>query len=231
MSQTLGELKADILAHLDGSLTGFWTDDQLTRWANESLRDIARRSEVLQDIRSYTVIANQLTYDLPEDMIRIYRVEYRRDSVDIRPLEFQPFQSMDDIWYWSREITGSEPDYYTIWGYPGGDSSALYLFPVPSETLADGLRLFYYRLPRKMVQDDDLADLPAGWEDLVPLYVEVVARRKEARDQRWQEAFQLYEQRLEQMIQVTRQWTDQQSNNIASDSARSLAYWISGTEW
>lgn len=230
MSITYGELKEDVLNHLDATLSGFWENAEILRWCNEALRDVARRSEVLQTVSSYTINANQITYPLPEDMLRIYRVEYRSSSSYIKPLEFQPLQTMDDIWYWSREVTGSQPDYYSIWGYPGGDESALYIFPIPSETLADGLRIFYYRLPRKMLNDYDIADIPAGWEDLIPLYVEHVARRKEARDQRWQEALQLYEERLQQMMDVTRQWTDQQTNAMTAPESRGMAWWMAG-EW
>lgn len=98
-----------------------------------------------------------------------------------------------------------------IWGAPGLGTQQLYLYPTPSTTLDDGLRVFYYRLPKKpnLNAPNDPVDIPSGWEDLIPVYVEMVARRKEARDSRWKEAQDIYEARLKEMVDVTRQWHDQ----------------------
>lgn len=207
---TLLDLRTDVRSHVDEQTAVFWTDEELNRWCNEALREIARRSETLQNQKSYTVIANQEAYILPEDMLRIYRVEYRRTSDYRVPLEFRPFNEMDSVWGFSR-TGGGTPDFYSIWSYPGEGGQGLYIYPIPSETLNDGLRVFYYALPRNLESDDDVAEIPAGWEDLVPLYVEYTARRKEASDNRWREAYELFESRLKEMMKTTRNWSDQQN--------------------
>lgn len=225
---TLVDLRTDIRSHLDELTATFWEDAELNRWANEALRDVARRTEVLQKDRSYTIVADQIAYPFPEDMIRIYRVEYRQSDSYIKPLEYKSFQELDDIWYTSREVTGALPYFYSLWGYPGGAENGIYIYPIPSDTIADGLRAFYYGLPRTMIKDEDPAEIPAGWQDLVPLYAEYVARRKEAQDSRWREALELYEMRLKELHSVSRHWTDQQTS-ISADN-RGLPFWAE-SEW
>lgn len=187
-----------------------WSDEELVRWIWEAMRDVARRTECLQETRSITLVSGQQTYDLPPDMFRIYRVEYRQTSTYNYPLTYQDFATMDELWLTNRSSQGT-PEFYTIWGTPGQGSEQLYLYPVPSSDITDGLKLYYYRLPKKVDTNDynKKADIPAGWEDLVPLYVEIVARRKESRDSRWKEAYELYEIRLAEMMKTTRHWTDQ----------------------
>lgn len=204
----------------------FWESDELTAYINEACREIARRSETLKKWKSYKVEAGREAYPFPEDMFRIYRVEYRRSSDSAQVLEYQPFQSMDDIWFRSRGTTGGDPIYWTEWSYPGAADNGLYIYPIPSDTISDGLRVMYYALPRLMISEDDIAEIPAGWEDLAVLFVEYKARRKEAQDNRWQEAYELFETRLKEMLKTTQHWTDQQTY-FAGPSA---SWWGDG-EW
>ncbi len=211
MSATLTELLLDCRRHLDETNAQYWTDPELVYWIYEGLRDVARRTECLQDVKRYTVNSGQGQYDLPTDMLRINRVVYRQSAGYTYPLELSSLQNLDDVWGTAQEIVGSQPYWCAVWGSPGLGTQQLYLYPIPSQTLDDGLRVFYYRLPKKpdTTHGSDPVDIPSGWEDLIPLYVEVVARRKEARDSRWKEAQGIYEARLEEMIEVTRQWHDQ----------------------
>lgn len=208
---TLEDLRTDVRSHVDESIAVFWTDTELDRWVNEALREVGRRTETIQRQKSYTVVSGQEAYTLPDDMLRIYRVEYRRTTDYIQPLEFRPFNEMDSIWGFSRTAGGASPEYYSIWSYPGEGGQGLYIYPIPQENINDGLRVFYYAVPRNLEADDDVAEIPAGWEDLVPLYVEYTARRKEASDNRWREAYELFETRLKEMLKTTRNWSDQQN--------------------
>lgn len=204
---TLLDVRTDIRSHLDEASARFWDDIEIDRWVHEALRDIARRAEILPEIKSYTVKSQQEAYNLPEDLLRVHRVEYRQTSTNTWALEFRPIMEMDDIWLRSRTISSSSPYWYTIWGHSGG-SQQLRPYPIPSETISDGLWIYYYRLPHKPEKEGDQIDIPSGWEDLIPLYVEMVARRKD-NDPRWREAFDLYMERLSQMMSVTRHLSDQ----------------------
>lgn len=202
----LSDVRTDCRSHLDEDAARFWDDDELDRWIHEAMRDIARRAEILPDVAKIPVVADKQEYNLPRDVLRIHRVEFRQTSTNTWALEYRSLMEMDNLWVQSRSSTG-QPAWYTIWGHAGG-SNQLRLYPVPSETNSDGLWVYYYRLPSKPVNPGDQIDLPNGWEDLIPLYVEHIARRKD-NDGRWKEAYELYENRLSQMMRVTRHGTDQ----------------------
>lgn len=207
---TLEEMRQDVRDHIDEAVPAFWDNTMLDRWIWEAARDIARKTTSLQSKKDYDLVANQVTYDVPLDMIQVHRVEFRQTPTYCYALEYRTIDGMDDIWFTSREVAGSQPMYWAIWGTPGLESSQLYIYPIVSSNIEDGLRLYYYRLPRKPVEDDDQVEVPAGWEDLVPLYCEMVALRRGG-SPRWQEANALYQERLGAMMEVTRQWSDQQT--------------------
>jgi hypothetical protein len=219
---TLQNLMGDIRSRLDEPSGRMWKDHELIRWVNEGLRDVARRAEVLQASTTIAVSAEDASYTAPTDAIRIYRVEWKATGdTAIYPLEYRDFNSMDSVWYSGQAIAQGYPAFFTMWGFP--PSLTIQLFPVPSE--AGTLNVHYYRLPAALVAEGGSAnttiDLPAGWDDLIVSYVEFCALRKDA-DPRGQEAKQLYEQTLEDMISRTRRWTDQ------SDSIQHGGTWLPG---
>lgn len=203
---SLSEVRVQVRDRLDEPSSAFWTDVQINRWVNEGVRDIARRCEVIQSLQEIPSVAATYQYTLPEDVVRVYRVEYQDSSDQVQPLEYRDFNSMDSVW-WTRQKTteSSRPYWYTMWGYP--PNLTLTVFPTPSIS-AETIRVFYYAVPPAVTEDNDELVIPTGWEDLIILYAEYVALRKDG-DQRWQEAKTLYEERIAQMNDLTRRWTDQ----------------------
>lgn len=204
---TLGSVLTDLRSHLDEATASFWSDDELTLWINEGLRDVARRGEVLLAEKTYPVVDGADRFDAPTDMIRIHHVEYVQSDEYRYELEWVPWASMSDIWYTNKTLSG-QPQYFTFWGTPGIEGSQLRIYPVATDNQNPGLVVYYYRLPRTVSKADDPLDIPSGWEDLCVLYAEVCARRKEAKDMRWRDAQALYETRLQAMLEVTRSPTD-----------------------
>ena len=198
----------DIRMRLDEPEEGFWTNNELLFMANDGLRDLATRGLFWRDEKSYTAVADQADYDLPEDFVKGYRLEYRQSDTYVVALENYQYSPFDDVRGVMR--TSGFPTAWTTWGMPG-HGAKFYLDRAPNETRADGLRLYYYRLPREMVADSDPVDIPAGWERVLSLYVEWNARRKEAKDQRWREAQALYEAAFEEMRRVATLHSDQPS--------------------
>lgn len=145
------------------------------------------------------------TYSLPTDFIKAQRVEYVQSASNRYALEFRSIDEMDDVWYSSRTTTG-QPTFWTMHGFAGADSNQVYIYPAPTSGVS--IDFFYYRVPRKPVADNDVVEVPAGWEDLVPLYVEILCRRKDD-DLRWKEAAELYDDRLESFIASVQQPTNQ----------------------
>jgi hypothetical protein len=113
---------------------------------------------------------------------------------------------MDQVWGINQTSqTMSYPYNYVLWGFP--PSLTIQFYPVPATT-GDTFNIFYYRLPTQLVNPSDIAEIPEGWHDLVSLYCEYVARRKD-KDETWKDAKQLYDEQLTYMYDMTRQWHDQ----------------------
>lgn len=206
---TLTQALADVRSRIDesSSTNGYWTDAELTRWINEAQRDIARRVEVLQQFSTTVLaVAGTAKYNLPADVIRVHRVDFvPTGSTQVYPMESRVYDEMDQVWGVNPNTQRSYPSFYVIWGVPGGTGLQMQVYPVPSS--AGNFNLYYYRLPVALVNAGDTLDIPEGWQDLVSLYCEYVAKRK-LRDQTWQEAKQLYDESLSNLIAVTRDYTD-----------------------
>lgn len=204
--KTLLQVRTNLRSKLDETSARFWSDADLTQFINEGARDIVRRSETLQASTSINAVANTQEYTLPSDVIRIYRVEYSQDGNIFYPLEYHDFANMDSIWWSQQKTSKGIPTWFTMWGFP--PTLKLVLYPTPSSSTTNAIGVRYYRLPLEATANGDNVEVPEGWHDLVEDYAEYVALRKD-HDQRWQEAKQLYEAKMGDMISVTRRWTDQ----------------------
>lgn len=208
MPVTLNTILTDVRNRLDETTARFWTDAELTNWINDGLRDISRRTETIQQFYTgLTTTASQAKYHLPPDVIRIHRVEYAPAGTSNRyPVQASTYQEMDQIWGINQLTQTMSYSYaYVLWGFP--PNLIMQLYPVPASS-GDTVNIFYYRLPNKLVNTTDIAEIPEGWQDLVSLYCEYVARRKD-KDDGWKEAKQLYDETLANMYDMTRQWHDQ----------------------
>lgn len=225
MTQTLTNLLADVRAHLDESTATEWSDTDLTRWINEGLRDVSRHTETIQDTATIAASVGVQQYALPVTALRIYRVEWRPTSGSrIVAMEYRDFNNMDAVWWESQTSIQSQPYYFTMWGFP--PSLNMVVYPTPSETGA--FKVFYYRVPATLTSGSDVAEIPEGWSDLVVLYCEYIAQRRD-RDPRWQEAKALYDAQLEAMLEMTRRWSDQAGMIVAENGP--LPYWIVGEDY
>jgi uncharacterized protein DUF6682 len=204
MTITLGQMRNDLRAHVDEASATFWSDAQLNTWINDALRDVARRTETLQKLTTLAVVAGTRNYTMPTDLIRCHRMEFDPGTGTIYPLEARQFYELDQIWGTNQQMTRAYPDYYAFYGFP--PTLQVYLYPVPSQS--GNLNVFYYRLPAVASSDSDVLDIPEGWWDLISLFGEYMALRKDA-DPRFADAKQIYEEKVGQMIDMTRKWHDQ----------------------
>lgn len=208
MTIQLGQMRSDVRAHLDEATATYWSDAQLNVWINDALRDIARRTETLQTLSTISVVANTRSYTLnfSPNLIRVHRVEFDPGpgSGPVYPLEPRQFYELDQIWGTQQSQTRAYPDYWALWGNP--PNLQIYLYPVPSQV--GNLNVWYYRLPTIAGSDTDTLDIPEGWWDLVSLFAEYMALRKDA-DPRFTDAKAIYEEKLAQMVDMTRKWHDQ----------------------
>ena len=207
--RTQGDLITDVRSRLDEPTEFQWTDVEIRRWINQGAREVARRTETLQDTRTQALTSGLQQYTAPNDAIRIYRVEYIEGST-VRALEYRDYNNMDSVW-WSSQLTiQGSPLLWTAWGFPPNLKAVLY--PIPSNSSAS-IKFYYYRHPISLAESTNAdantaLDFPEGWEDIITDYVEYMALRKD-RDPRWQECYKMFNDHVEQMYEQTRRWSDQ----------------------
>lgn len=218
---------ARVRVRIDEPTSRFWADTDIMQWVNEATRDIARRTESLQASTTITAVAGTQQYTLPNDTLRVYRVEWSRDGATgttVIPLEYRDFASMDSVWWTSQKSSQGDPYWFTMWGFP--PNLKLVLYPIPSTSIAAGITVYYYRLALQVTTGSDLVEVPDGYKDLVDDYCEFSALRKDS-DPRWQEAKGLYEQKLQDMLDLTRRWTDQ-ADSVQGGTGGPIPRWIWG---
>jgi hypothetical protein len=224
---TLVDIRTDVQNRVTDSTGKFWSTPMLNIWINQAIRDITRRSETLETVVTMAAPAGQESFYLPTNLYRIHRAEFLVNANAIYVLEQRNYREMDSLWGINKVLSMAYPSYFTVWGVMGIDA-ALTLYPVPSQ--AGSLGIFAYRLPNTLVADTDQADIPIGWEDLVSLYCEYCALRRDS-DPRWQDAKQLYTDELESMIELTRTHHDQASWITPPPQNMGTWAWMAGDEW
>lgn len=184
---------------LDESTAAQWTDVQLRRWLNEAIRDVARRTRHFRDTDTIAVTADDGEYTVATDVLHIYHVYFTpTGQSNLIPLEARAFEAMDAIWWDQQNQSAGYPAIWTTYGYV--PTLTIKLFPVPS--VAGTLTLHIARMPAALDITDGTGDVdaPEPWLEVAYDYAEYMALRKD-RDPRWQESFQMYEQKLQNMIE------------------------------
>lgn len=186
-----------------------YDDRDFREWINEGARDIARKTEALEDREDITLIVGTAEYTLPDSVIRVHRVECTPTGEDTTAVEYVDVKDMDSFGWRQRTMRQDRPYVYSIWG--SGRTLKLITFPVPAT--AGALTVWYYRTPIALSETtlDDMAEhveIPQSWDDILLDYIEYRALRKD-RDPRWQEAKALYDEHCAEMFDNTRRWVDQ----------------------
>lgn len=220
MSDTLANFISKIRVDLDERTASYYTDADLTNWINEGARELARRAEVGQaKSTSVTVTAGSTALlSMPTDVIQIHRVEFATTSSpsQVYPVQLRTYDEMDQVWGWTQSNQGNYPTSIVFWGEP--PSLNAQLWPIPS--VGGALNIFYYQVPTALTstQSTSLVTCPSGWEDVIQLYVEYRALRR-AKDQEWQGAKLIYEEKITNLIEKTVQWHDQSQTVITGMGA------------
>lgn len=228
MPVTQAELEEQVRDALLETSGKRWAPRVVTRWINEALRDIARRSESLATYSTVAAVIGTQQYTLPTDVIRVHRVEWRPTAdQQVYPLDYRDFNNMDTVWWTQQTQTEGIPCLYTLWGYP--PNLKLVSYPIPS--VAGNFRVYYYKMPAELTTANPgaTADLPEGWEDAAVAYCEYLAHRRNG-DDRWQAAKAEYEAKVEDLIDVTQRFTDQ-AGMIVNDNNLAIPAWLYGEDW
>lgn len=234
MPTTLGAALDSIRSRLNEPTAVYWDDQDLRRWVNEILKDMARRTECLRGTYSQAAVVGTTSYTpaftATTNMFRLYRVEFiPTGQTDVYPLEYRDPNACDEIWGLWQQQTQGIPSIWTSWGSP--PNLTLQVFPGPS--VAGNLKLWYYRLPTFLAIDgsddgEDL-DLVEGWDDILYDGVEYKALRRDS-DQRWTEAKQEYEEHLQAMSEATTRFTDA-AGMVTTPSGGYIPQWLYGGDF
>lgn len=199
MTLTVNNIIDASRSRLDETNAAQWTNTELKRWLNEGARDLARRTRHLRDTDTFTTTAGTAEYTIPADVLEIEQVYYAPGDGRQIPLVPRAFEGMNAVWG-QNQATGGQPAMYTLWGTP--PNLKIRLFPVP-DTSSKTVTTYVVRLPASITENDasdtTALEWPLAWVDLLKDYVEYCALRKD-RDPTWQEAYSLYNQRVDDMI-------------------------------
>jgi hypothetical protein len=150
----------------------FWTDDELTFWLNEGLKEVSKKAKYLTQ-RAYIYPTIEETYPLPKDYIDYYKVKLG-ESFE------QPITIEED---------GEETGFY-IWG------DTIFISNYERE---GKITLYYYRTANKMEAMIDEAELPVEYEDIIIPFCLYRAFMKDRRTEEAGLAQQEFYQRAELM--------------------------------
>lgn len=237
---TMTNAITNVRSMLDEPNAAFWSDNELGLWINEACSDVQRQAEVLRQQGLLPVSVNEQNIVMPSDFLRVYKAEFvpTNQTLLTYPLEFRGYIGMDQIWGNLQSLPSSWPEYYTFWFSPVGASEAgspaptqltMRLFPVPAQ--AGTINLFYYPLAVAAAVSPGTAtiDCLPGWEDICYDYAVYKALRKDA-DPRWNDQFNIYKDKLVEMISRTHSdWSDQP--DYFSTGPAGIPSWLLGNSW
>ena len=151
---TVGQVLDDIQVRLPHE----YIDDTLYIWINETMKKIYKDLAV-QDQYSFTTIANQELYSLPQDC-SIDMIDHVTMSMKAR--------SGDNPYDWGgfTEIRSYLPnDIMTEAGYYDGREGAIGIYPTPQDTRK--IDIYYLKKPKMVNKREDYIELDDNYIDLV----------------------------------------------------------------
>jgi len=170
----LGEIKTSVKRQFGDESGAQITESDITRWANDALRDIVRKVEITNQHRETAVIAGDAGYELPDNFMYLARVTYDNRLLPERKLRDLDLESN------AIDQTGSgTPESYYIW------NRTIYLYPTPAVGGSANLDIWYVSSPAVLTVDEDVPEIPAFMHEDIVRYC--LARAKEL-DEDWQAA-------------------------------------------
>lgn len=242
MSDTVLNVRTLVRQRLEELSARFWSNAELTSNCYEAAKIIARRAECLQDFFPINVVPNQSKYALPYDGLRVHRCEFTPLGSQTQTFVLEPRTRYEADMHWGtfQQQAGSYPRLFVIDGYAPGVAAntaapnaytnnywSIQMFPVPSQP--GTATVWYYRIPKALTgSDNDILEIPNGWEDLLVWYCLYVGLMKD-KDAMWQEAKNQFEAELDAMVEKTAILHDQsqwfnRGGGWVNDWVRSTGY-------
>jgi hypothetical protein len=215
-------LIARVRIRLDEPTAKFWTDPELINYMNEGMRDAGRYTRHIRDkATAISMVSGTAEYTVASNIIEIEKAYYLPGDGRQIPLTGQSYDNMDSVWGSHQNLQTGQPVAFAVWGTP--PTLKIKLFPAPDSSSAT-LSLLVTRLPTAVTAVGDTVDWPPAWEDVIEDYMEMAALRK-ARDPRWQEAFNFYTAKRDN-LDVNGDYTNDPDTWVFDGYAGILPRWL-----
>ena len=126
------------------------------------------REDFLGERSTTDLVGNQQEYQLPDDCMRLKKVEILYDGATWRPGVF--FDINQRPRFGVNGTLGGEvlatdamtisQNYSVDWPFVDVLENSLFLYPIPSQNVDEGLKLYYFKRPQDMTLTSQSADLP-----------------------------------------------------------------------
>jgi hypothetical protein len=177
MAKTLEDLRNMTRSFLDEPISADWTDAELNALINARYHQvysavIATYDEYAQlKIATTDIVANQQEYELQLDFMKMRRVEIKFAPTDTSYSRAFPL-TVDEVRRDIADTSGSpiirSPRYYLRGNVIG-------LLPIPTETIEDGIKSWYYATVPDLVANSDYVILPYADRDWLIIVYGAVA--------------------------------------------------------
>lgn len=164
----VGEIKTRVRRTFGDESSVQVLDSDILTWINDGQREIVmHNNELLEKISTANIISGQQDYSFPSDLLQLRSLKFRQDStVSYGKLDGRSMQEFDEIIDgWEGPSYGqANPRFYCTF------NNVIKLFPIPVNSVTDGLKLYYYRIPTDRVNDIDIIDLPINYHGAIVEY-------------------------------------------------------------
>lgn len=204
--RTFGALRAQVNRELDLENEEFIQPLELTEYFNSAIRmveseivKLGLRDKYLQSDAFISTVAGQSDYDLPADIIdtKIRKLVYRDNTIiyTLKPLKGEESYEAEDV---LNLYTSSE--YYHYMVYKVGTIYKLRLVPKAVKTVANAIRIIYFKDLNRYVDDNTECDVPDICYEYILSYVRLRCYMKEPHENVGTESAM-----LEKLLQLMRE--------------------------
>lgn len=181
---TLAQIKTDV-KRIFGDESGVQlTDADITRWANRACSEIIQQNDGLLQARAVAnLVGNQQAYTPPTNALAIKKIRVKRTTdlsyFKIEGMSYQEFDEYIDGWEGTYYGTSPIPSVYSFY------ANQIWLFPIPTADVTNGMEILYSRRPVSMAIDADIPDLPEEYHDAI---TDFVLQQAYEMDENWEGA-------------------------------------------
>lgn len=146
-----------------GDEAGVQIDDaDIIRWVNDAQKEISSAQSILETSATTSVVAGTESYALPSDvqnLISIWCGGIKLEAMSMREAEERILKIGDN----SVQPNGV-PEIVWIW------AETMHLWPIPSTSIAGGLKVFYSRFPVEVTSINDEPELDPKYHNIIVDY-------------------------------------------------------------